>query len=130
MAFQARIALFDNSAAVAENDQCPVMTGKLEIPADQVAALAAELEKQEEQSYGDRRFKVIDLSVWENAGGNTLLYSGKARMPQAKKPVTLDSLMEQQRKLQEAIAQMTEAGEAAEAPEPFSEPVDNPDEAF
>ena len=79
--FNARIALFDNSEAQLENEDSPAMTGKMEINESQVELLMDELMNAEVQTYGTRRFKVIDLAVWENDGGSALKYSGKARMP-------------------------------------------------
>ena len=79
--FQARIALFDNSEAVADNDMAPALTGKLEISESQIELLMEELLNAEVQTYGTRRYKVIDLAAWETDGSSALRYSGKARMP-------------------------------------------------
>ena len=79
--FNARIALFDNSEAQAENDMAPALTGKLEISESQIELLMDELLNAETQTYGTRRFKVIDIAAWETDGSSALKYSGKARMP-------------------------------------------------
>ncbi len=81
MAFQARIALFDNAAGVERNENAPALTGKLEINESQIEALIDELMSAETQTYGTRKFKVIDLSAWETDGSSALKYSGKAKMP-------------------------------------------------
>ena len=79
--FSARVALFDNSEAQLDNEDSPAMTGKMEISETQIELLMDELLNGEVQTYGSRRYKVIDLAVWENEGGTKLKYSGKARMP-------------------------------------------------
>ncbi len=81
MAFQARIALFDNASGVERNENAPTLTGKLEINESQIEQLMDELLNSEVQTYGTRRFKVIDLSCWETDGSSALKYSGKAKMP-------------------------------------------------
>ena len=81
MAFQARIALFDNASGVEKNENAPTLTGKLEINESQIEALIDELMAAETQTYGTRKFKVIDLSAWETDGASALKYSGKAKMP-------------------------------------------------
>ena len=85
--FSARIALFDNSARQVDNEDAPAMTGKMEVSESQIQTLIDELQSAETQTYGNRRFKVIDLSVWENDGGSSLIYSGKARMARPRKAV-------------------------------------------
>ena len=85
MAFNARIALFDNAEGVARNENAPALTGKLEINESQIEALIDELMSAETQTYGTRKFKVIDLSAWETDGSSALKYSGKAKMPMKRK---------------------------------------------
>lgn len=84
--FQARIALFDNSAAQEENDMAPALTGKLEISESHIELLMDELLNAEIQTYGTRRFKVIDVAAWETDGSSNLKYSGKCRMPMKPNP--------------------------------------------
>ena len=79
--FSGRVALFDNAEGVARNENSPALTGKLEINESQIEALMDELMNGETQTYGTRKFKVIDLSLWQTDGSSALKYSGKAKSP-------------------------------------------------
>ena len=79
----ARVALFDNRNS--ENPKAPVMTGKIEVPVDQIDALYEQLLEQEVQSYGERKFVTLDLSLWHYDGqSNALLFTGRAQTPRQK----------------------------------------------
>ena len=91
--FSARVALFDNRAS--ENDRAPVMTGKVEVPVDQLDALYEQLSEQDVQTYGDRRFVTLNLSLWQYDGeSSALLFTGKCQTPAEKAPSILPKASE------------------------------------
>lgn len=86
--FNGRVALFDNRGS--ENPNAPAMTGKLEISLDQLDALYEQLLEQEVQSYKDRRFVSLNLSLWQaETQSAALLFTGQAQLPRPK----ADSIM-------------------------------------
>ena len=86
--FNGRVALFDNRGS--ENPSAPAMTGKLEIPVDQIETLLEQLLEQEPQSYKDRKFVSLNVSLWHaETQSAALLFTGQAQLPRPK----ADSIM-------------------------------------
>ena len=81
--FNGRVALFDNRGS--ENPSAPAMTGKLEIPVEQLDALYEQLLEQDPQSYKERKFVSLNLSVWHaETQSAALLFTGQAQLPRPK----------------------------------------------